>query len=200
MAFTETVTASGDRRGAILRGALEAFTEKGYAGTTIEDVRARSGASTGSIYHHFGSKEGIAAALYVEGLADYQRGFLAELRRRRSPAAAIRAVVRHHIRWVVDNPELASHLLGRREAEVVLAGEAPLRALNRAFMDDVRAWLEPHVQAGRIRRLPFDLFASILIGPSQEWARHWLAGRARSSPEAAQRALAEAAWQALEAR
>ena len=35
-------------------------------------MRAR--ASIGSIYHHFRSKEQLAAALYVEGLRDYQEG------------------------------------------------------------------------------------------------------------------------------
>ncbi len=51
-----------DRRDQILAAALGAFAEKGFAAATIEDVRERSGASTGSIYHHFGDKEGLAAA------------------------------------------------------------------------------------------------------------------------------------------
>ena len=38
------------------------------ATTIFEDVRMRSGASVGSIYHHFGSKEGIAGALYLAGM------------------------------------------------------------------------------------------------------------------------------------
>jgi AcrR family transcriptional regulator len=33
-------------------------------------VRELSGASTGSIYHHFGDKEGLAAALYIEAMRD----------------------------------------------------------------------------------------------------------------------------------
>ena len=51
-----------DRKQAILEAALAAFLQKGVLATTIDDVRERSGASVGSIYHHYGSKEGIAAA------------------------------------------------------------------------------------------------------------------------------------------
>ena len=70
-----------DRRQAILDAALQAFTESGTTAATVDDVRRLSGASVGSIYHHFGDKEGLAAALYVEGLRSYQEGFLAVLER-----------------------------------------------------------------------------------------------------------------------
>ena len=52
------------RRDAILEAALEAFDATGA--TAIEEVRRRSGASVGSIYHHFGNVDGVVAALYLE--------------------------------------------------------------------------------------------------------------------------------------
>ena len=55
------------RRQAILDAALACFTNKGFTETTMEDIRIRSGASTGSIYHHFSNKEMLARALYLEG-------------------------------------------------------------------------------------------------------------------------------------
>jgi AcrR family transcriptional regulator len=60
------------RRADILAAALECFTRSGYEATRIEDIRSRSGASIGSIYHHFGSKERIAAVLHVEAIRAYQ--------------------------------------------------------------------------------------------------------------------------------
>src|SRR4051794_8362035 len=125
------------RREDILRAALEAFTEKGFAAASIHDVRRLSGASTGSIYHHFGGKEGLAAALYVDGLAGYQAGFLERLRAAGDAEGAIKGLVRHHLRWVEANPELAAFILGRRETEVVAATEAPMRELNREFLSEV---------------------------------------------------------------
>ena len=67
------------RKDEILQAALACFTEHGVDVTTIEMIRERSGASTGSLYHHFGNKERIIAALYLTGTAQYadllQRGF-----------------------------------------------------------------------------------------------------------------------------
>jgi hypothetical protein len=98
---------------------------------------------------------------------------------------------------VAANPDLARYLLSSREAEVAEATRGPLRELNRAFFGEIEAWLEPHRDAGRIRRLPFDVHHAILIGPSQELARLWLAGRTTSDLEAAAGYLAAAAWNAL---
>jgi hypothetical protein len=53
------------------------------------------------------------------------------------------------------------------------------------------------VEAGRVRALPTDVLSAVLIGPSQEFARHWLQGRTKSSIKQAERVLAEAAWAAL---
>jgi AcrR family transcriptional regulator len=185
------------RRDEILGAALTAFAEKGFAAATIDDVRQASGASTGSIYHHFGGKEGLAAALYVEGLAGYQEGFLRRLRAARDPEAAVKALVRHHLRWVDGNSELARFILGRRETEVLAATEEPMRELNRAFLAEVTGLLEPWTATGALRRLPLDVFDAVLLGPCHEFTRHWLAGRTKTPIRSAERSLAEAAWNAL---
>jgi AcrR family transcriptional regulator len=185
------------RREEILAAALEAFTEKGFARATIEDVRRLSGASTGSIYHHFGGKEGLAATLYVEGLRDYQQGFLRELRRERAAEERIKALVRHHLRWVARNTELARFIYARRETEVRAVTEEPMAQLNRRLFAEAGALLEPLFEGGELRRVPLDVFNAILIGPSQEFCRHWLAGHTRTSIKQAERALADAAWDSL---
>jgi AcrR family transcriptional regulator len=186
--------------GAILDAALHAFGEKGYAAATIDDVRERSGASVGSIYHHFGGKEQLAAALYVRALADYQDGFLAALRRHRTARAGVRAAVEHHVAWVTARPELARYLLGRSAAEVERASGGALRERNRAFFAAVQAWLAPHVAGGVLADLPLDVCSALWIGAAQEWSRQWLEGRVETPPRRAARLLADAAWQALKTK
>lgn len=185
------------RREEILRAALDAFTERGFAGATIEDVRNRSGASTGSIYHHFGGKEGLAAALYVEGLRDYQQGFLRELRRRRGAEEAVKGAVRYHLRWIARNADLARFIFHRHETEVRAQTEQPLAQLNRRLFAEAGALLEPYFESGALRQVSLELFNAVLVGPSQEFSRHWLAGRTKTSIKTAERELAEAAWRAL---
>src|SRR5881397_3930751 len=96
---------SAARRRAILDAALAVFTERGYHQASIEEIRDRSYASVGSIYHHFGGKEELAAALYLEGLRDYHERFLAVLRARRDVETTVRGIVAGHLRWMADHPQ-----------------------------------------------------------------------------------------------
>ncbi len=47
----------------ILRGALDAFYEKGFRGTTVRDISQRAGVTMPTLYYYHGNKEGIFTAL-----------------------------------------------------------------------------------------------------------------------------------------
>ena len=71
----------------LLDAALTLFDTRGYAATTMSAIQQATGASTGSLYHHFPSKAHLAAALQEHALADYQRCRSRNLRRRDLPPA-----------------------------------------------------------------------------------------------------------------
>jgi AcrR family transcriptional regulator len=53
-------------RAALLLAARALFTERGYAGTSAEDVAVAAGVTKGSVYYHFVDKAGIFRAVFVE--------------------------------------------------------------------------------------------------------------------------------------
>jgi len=185
----------------VLETALRLFTLQGYSATTIEDIRMQSEVSVGAIYHHFGSKEGIAGALYVESLSDFQRGLVGAIGVREPDAErAVRAGVAHHLEWTDTNRDRAGFMLRRRETEVTAASETEIAALNRRLFADLETWYRPRMSAGEIRDLPLPLLCSIWFGPSQEYARAVIDGPATIAETRltdATPALADAAWAAL---
>src|SRR5258707_15886203 len=100
------VPTRADRRREILDAALACFVEKGLVATTIDEIRLAAGASIGSRYHHFDSKDDLAAALYIEGLHDYQQGAVAERHAHPEAEQGIKAAVVHHLRWVMCHNDL----------------------------------------------------------------------------------------------
>lgn len=191
--------ARAGRRGDILDAALECFTSWGYQQTKMEHIGAEAKASIGSIYHHFGSKEQLAAVLYIEGLGDYQRSFLRVIADGGEVEAGIRGIVVNHLRWVEENPKLAQFLLSSREAELVDATDVALRAMNGRVIAATRAWVADAVEAGAMRAMPTGLLYAVLIGPSQEFARQWVGERDPGAMAAAREELPEAAWRAVRA-
>lgn len=185
------------RRREILDAALTLFLEVGVETSSIDDVRRRSGASVGSLYHRFGSKEGIAAAVYVDSLRGYQREFVAALDRARDAGDGVRSAVRTHIRWVRENPDRAEFLFNVAGADVRRACGADLRELNNEFLGHVQSWMRRCVDAGELRPLSTDVVYALWLGPSQELARLWLARGRRGSLRTESTVLADAAWRAL---
>ena len=197
---TTRASASRTRRQEIMLAALDCFTSAGVEATTIEDIRARSHASVGSIYHHFGSKERLAGALNVEALRDYQQGFLRELKRHSNAEPGIRAVVAYHLSWVSKNANWARFLLATREADFMIEAEDTVQEMNLTFSEELAAWRQPHIESGAMVQLPEDLYRPLLVGPLHEFSRQWLAGRGDSTIAEAQSVLAEAVWQSLKGR
>jgi AcrR family transcriptional regulator len=58
------------RRAQILDAAIACFADKGYYGTSIDDMATLTGLSKGAIYHHFQSKREIFLALLDAWAAD----------------------------------------------------------------------------------------------------------------------------------
>ncbi len=191
--------ARSTRKQEILQAALACFTELGVEGTTIEMIRDRSGASIGSLYHHFGNREGIIAALYLEGIGEYAALLEAGLVCTLEAEACVKLFVTCYVDWVVANPDWARFVLHNRGR--VEAGECGdrLREANRAHGQRIGAVLKRHREAGAFRRLPGDCFVSVVIGPVHDMARNWLAGRSGTPLAECRELLAEIAWDSVRA-
>ena len=56
----------------ILTAALDLFVERGFHNVSVHDVQKMANVSIGSIYNHFGGKEGIAKALYYHLMHEFE--------------------------------------------------------------------------------------------------------------------------------
>ena len=198
-----TSEATTDRRQDILNAALACAVDGGVDAVSIDGVRARCGASVGSIYHHFGNKDGIVASLFFDIFHDQSSSVQAQLDAAHGVEAGVRALVTGYLDWVVAQPERARFLFQARSAVAAgprtpdLAQAASRR--NQALV----AWFEPHRQAGAVRNLPCELMPSLVMGPVQSYCRAWLSGQegpnALTSPATHREELAAAAWRAVRA-
>src|SRR5579859_5065043 len=171
------VERSQRRRQEIMTAALDCFKSKGFSETTMQDIHERSGASMGSIYHHFESKERLAAALYLEGLKGVHgaiRGVLAETEQ---AEVGIKRLVRAYVEWFVQNPDLGHYLFQGMGAQYLELEGDNIRAENALLLRDLGGWLRPHIESGHIARLPVELYSPLMLGPTREFLQTWLANR-----------------------
>ncbi|MEE1949892.1 TetR/AcrR family transcriptional regulator [Pseudomonas alcaligenes] len=187
------------RKDEILQAALACFTDFGVDATTIEMIRDRSGASIGSLYHHFGNKERIIGALYLAGTAEYAALLAEGFAQADSAEACVKLLVTSYVDWVVANPDWARFILhsrGRVEASEV---GAELREVNRVNFRRILDALTVYRAQGLFKAMPVDCFTSVVIGPTHDFARHWLAGRTQTSLAECRELLAQVAWDSVRA-
>jgi TetR/AcrR family transcriptional repressor of mexJK operon len=92
------------RRRAFMEAALAAFLEKGYAGTTLDDVIARSGGSRQTLYALFGGKQGLFESLLAERSAAVFEDFPTDDVADQTPDKILRALGARYL-TIITTPE-----------------------------------------------------------------------------------------------
>ncbi len=180
----------------IMDVALTRFSDVGIEQTNVGDILRDADCSVGSLYHHFGNKEGIAQGLFIEGVDQFNTGLLAALLPRRTASNGIKAMVTFCCEWVTDQSQLAAFLLSR-EIKLTESARQELREKDRAFSLSIYGWFAPHVKSGALLELPTELYMPLICGPTLECSRLWLSGRSKHSPGEVAAILAEASWQSV---
>ncbi len=192
-------TGSESRRRDIINAALACFSKIGFSETSMDDIRSRSGASTGSIYHHFKSKEQLAAEVYIEGIGNYQEELIRVLKGCEGPREGIRALITHHLTWIDENAEWSRYLFQKRHSVFMASAEEKIAAMNREFGQKIVKFFSRHIAEGALRPLPPDIIISLAFGPCMEITRRHFSGHAGTDFHEAAELLSEAVWRALSA-
>ncbi len=186
------------RRKAILQAALTSFLTRGFTDTTIEHISQLSGASIGSIYHHFENKEMLALALYKEGYEDQLKQLLASTHH--LPAReGVKALVRTYLDWFERHPDFGQFIFQAGATEYLGELVTALRQTTSLLAQNLLDWLHPFIADGSIISYPPSIYVPLLLGPSREFVRCWLRGGTPEELREARETLAETAWLVLDA-
>lgn len=191
----------------IIEQSLLCFVEHGVSGTTIEMLRDATGTSVGSLYHHFGNKEAIASAVFIEGMKDFGTlawTYLSELEVKQLPLhekaeQAIKVMVYANVDWITKNPDWARFVFQHRRIVSQGKGEDVLKGDMASFYQKLMDFKAPLVAAGFLKDLPIELYGAFISGPVHDYARHYLAGRHTIPLSEFREVLANGAWDALKA-
>jgi AcrR family transcriptional regulator len=98
------VPAPTDRREVILQKAAELFAQQGVAATTVREIADAAGILSGSLYHHFASKDDIVAAVLATFLTDLRQRYDEVLASGADAAERLRGLVIASLKTVAAHP------------------------------------------------------------------------------------------------
>jgi TetR/AcrR family transcriptional regulator, cholesterol catabolism regulator len=99
------VTATVDRRDRIVAAAARLFAERGIAGTTVRMIGDEVGVLSGSLYHHFDSKEEMVDVIISSYFTELLDRYKAVLATGHGPRQRLEGLARESFRSIADHPQ-----------------------------------------------------------------------------------------------
>ncbi|MDG1943731.1 MAG: TetR/AcrR family transcriptional regulator [Halioglobus sp.] len=95
------ITDPDSPRGRLLDQAAQLFLQKGYERTTVRDLASAVGIQSGSIFHHFSSKEDILKAVMSEALVYFIEELRAAIEAAQNPRHRLLACIRSELQFTI---------------------------------------------------------------------------------------------------
>lgn len=153
---------SESTRDALVDGAVELFTKRGYAATSLDEIARKARVTKGALYHHFSGKQALFEAAFdvVEATA---KARLVEILTGSEGTAWERAIngLRHYIKICLD-PSYQRIVI--HEAPVVMGWERWREAEDHHSFGLVRSTIQACVDSGDFEQLPVEVTARLLFG------------------------------------
>src|SRR5437764_12724343 len=89
----EAANGGSERRAELLALAATMFAERGFVSTTVRDIADAAGILSGSLYHHFDSKESMVDEILREFLAELFGRYQEIVAAGQGPRATLEAIV-----------------------------------------------------------------------------------------------------------
>ncbi|MFE3146750.1 MULTISPECIES: TetR/AcrR family transcriptional regulator [unclassified Streptomyces] len=180
----------------VLDCALDIYVAQGEAGLTLSAITSASGVSAGSIYHHFGSLQGVALALAQTWLNRLLDELGKALEQTDDARSGVHAVVRAYLGFARLNPDAARLMHSVTADREITAHAHRVRGAQEARLAPIAAWLHAHQASGQLVDLPLPVLESLILGPVTGIVRRWLSVGDIDMEEAA-RTVPERIWRSV---
>ena len=181
-----------ERRQQLLDVARALFAEKGFDGTSIEEIAHRAGVSKPVVYEHFGGKEGVYAVV-----VDREMRSLLDL--------VVSALSAGHPRDLLEQAAraLLDYIDGNTDGFRVLVRDSPVASNSGTFsslLNDIASQVE-HILGVHFKERGYDaklapLYSQALVGMVALTGQWWLEVRKPKKQEVAAH-LVNLAWNGL---
>jgi AcrR family transcriptional regulator len=183
MSTAAASTPSPDR---ILQTALQLFSEKGYDATSVREICEAAGITKPTLYHFYGSKEGVYRKLVHGTFEQYRQGVKERVEAPATLDERLRSLARGHFEYTREHPSLVRFLLGLIHHPPSSAPATDFPRLYAEIVGEIARMVDRGVAEGTLTKAPTDVRMLVFMGAIGEALHGYLiAGRPDLTPELA---------------
>lgn len=166
---TTTRLPAAERRRQLLEVALQVFADKGFYGTSMNEVAEAAGVTKPVLYQHFTSKEALYRELVDELGTRLERAIVEGVADADGPRQQVEAGFHAYFRWATrEGPAFRVLFAEHNRADPVLA--TAIEKLESAVADRVAGFIEVEGLSADERQV----LAFGVVGLAESTSRHWL--------------------------
>jgi AcrR family transcriptional regulator len=170
----------------ILQKALELFSEKGYDATSVREICEAAGITKPTLYHFYGSKEGVYRAIVEGALERFRADMILALSGEGSLRDRMVRMARTYVGAAVQEPDLARFIMALIHNPPRSAPATDFVGFYQAILDALARAVEAAVARGEVAAGPSDVRLLVFMGALGEAMHgHLLVGRPDLTPELA---------------
>lgn len=162
---------TGSARGRLLQAAARQFRTRGYAATTVRDIAADLGIRSGSLFHHFRSKDEILFAVMETTVGAINRDLAEALQAAPDTPARVRALIEVELMYLHGAAGDATAVLFHEWRALSADRQAALMRGRDVYFDLWHQVLEEAHAQGATRVSP-DILRQFLHG-ALAWTSFW---------------------------
>ncbi len=145
----------------ILTAALELFVAHGFHSVSVHDIQKLANVSIGSIYNHFGGKEGIAKALYDHLLIEIEQMIEQVIAEKKSGKARCERVIELLFEYTESRRSIITFVFDIRHREILPKQEPIYQSLAFKMLDKL---IEQGIDEQEIKEGSLALISACFFG------------------------------------
>ncbi len=171
--FKEPIPTSGKGKRAshVYRIAAEIMCQKGYEGTSMNDIAEAAGLTKAGIYHYIRGKEDLLFEIMTYAMDNLDQRVIAPAREIADAEERLRKIVEGHTRRLLEGVGAITIVL-EEMAALTAAHRRIIKARKRAYFDFIRQTLQQLESEGKLRNVNHTTAAFSLLGMIL-WISRW---------------------------
>jgi AcrR family transcriptional regulator len=145
----------------ILTAALDLFVNRGFHNVSIHDVQKQADVSIGSIYNHFGGKEGIAKALYEHLLIEMQDLVDCAIKDKDTAIERCNEIIKQLFSYTETHRNIIAYVFNPRHSEFI-SDEPPI--CNSSPFVSIRDIIQQGMDSGEIKQRNIWVASAAIFG------------------------------------
>ncbi len=175
---------SNDR---ILKKALELFSEKGYDATSVREICEAAGITKPTLYHFYGSKEGVYRAIVEGALVRFQSDVIRSLGGQGCLRDRLVRMAKTYVEGTRREPDLARFVMALIHNSPRSAPATDLVGFYQGILDALARAIDEAIVQGEIHPGPTDVRLLVFMGALGEAMHgHLLVGQPDLTPALAE--------------